>query len=106
MTRQQIGLWLRREIADRLLFHGRPVVSALAYAWRRLLVGTTFVAITGSLGKSTAKECAAACLGARFPTACGRGDTNADGWLALDVLRVRPWHRYAVTPCARAGSRC
>jgi len=96
VTRQQIGLWVRREIVDRVLFHGRPVVCALAFVWRRMLVRTTFVAITGSLGKTTAKECLAACLGARFRTLCGSGDSNADGWLALDVLRVRPWHRYAV----------
>ena len=96
MSAHRIGLWLRREIVDRLLFHGRPVVCALAFVWRRLLFRTTFVAITGSLGKTTARECVAACLASRFPTSCPRGDTNADGWLALGVLRVRPWHRFAV----------
>ena len=100
MTAHRIGLWARREIVDRLLFHGRPVVCALAFVWRRLLFRTTFVAITGSLGKTTAKECVAACLATRFPTACARGDTNSDGWLALSVLRVRPWHRYAVLEVA------
>jgi UDP-N-acetylmuramoyl-tripeptide--D-alanyl-D-alanine ligase len=100
VTAHRIGLWTRREIVDRLLFHGRPVVCALAFVWRRLLFRTTFVAITGSLGKTTAKECVAACLTTRFPTACARGDTNADGWLALSVLRVRPWHRYAVVEVA------
>ena len=52
----RIGLWLRREVLDRVLFHGRPVVCALALVWRRLLFRTTFVAITGSLGKTTAKD--------------------------------------------------
>lgn len=96
----RLGLWGRREVVDRILFHGRPIVCALAFVWRRLLFRTVFVAITGSVGKTTAKECAAACLAARFRTACGRGDTNVDGWLTLDVLRVRPWHRYAVLEVA------
>jgi UDP-N-acetylmuramoyl-tripeptide--D-alanyl-D-alanine ligase len=100
VTARRIGLWVRREIVDRVLFHGRPVVCALAFVWRRLLFRTTFVAITGSLGKTTARECVAACLATRFPTACARGDTNSDGWLALSVLRVRPWHRYAVLEVA------
>jgi UDP-N-acetylmuramoyl-tripeptide--D-alanyl-D-alanine ligase len=103
VTAHGLGLWARREVLDRLLFHGRPVVCALAFLWRRLLFRTTFVAITGSLGKTTARECVAACLAARFRTACARGDTNADGWLALGVLRVRPWHRYAVFEVAAAA---
>ena len=90
------GLWLRREVADRIVFHGRPILCALAFVWRRLLFRTTFVAVTGSFGKTTAKECMAACLAATYRTACARGDTNADGWLAWSMLRVRPWHRYAV----------
>ena len=96
----RIGLWLRREVLDRVLFHGRPLVCALAFVWRRLLFRTTFVAITGSLGKTTAKECVAACLAARYRTACIPVDSNDDGWLALSVLRVRPWHRYAVLEVA------
>ena len=83
-----------------MLFHGRPLVCALAFVWRRLLFRTTFVAITGSLGKTTAKQCVAACLAARYRTACIPVDSNDDGWLALSVLRVRPWHRYAVLEVA------
>lgn len=93
MSAHRVGLWIRREIVDRIFFHGRPLVCALAFVWRRLLFRTTFVAITGSLGKTTARDCVAACLAARFRTACPRGDTNDDGWLAWGVLRVRPWHR-------------
>ena len=100
ISRRRIGLWLRREVLDRVLFHGRPLVCALAFVWRRLLFRTTFVAITGSLGKTTAKQCVAACLAARHRTACIPVDSNDDGWLALSVLRVRPWHRYAVLEVA------
>ena len=74
----RIDLWLRREVLDRVLFHGRPLVCALAFVWRRLLFRTTFVAITGSLGKTTAKQCVAACLAARYRTACIPVDSNVN----------------------------
>jgi UDP-N-acetylmuramoyl-tripeptide--D-alanyl-D-alanine ligase len=100
MTAHRLGLWVRQEIVGRSLNRTSPVVWALAYVWRRLLRRTTFVAITGSLGKTMAKECVAASLAARFPTARSRGNQNSGAWLALNVLRVRPWHRYAVLEVA------
>ena len=100
MTARQVELWLRQEVVGRLFNRAAPVLWALAYVWRRLLRRTTFVAITGSLGKTTAKECVAAALAARFPTSRSRGNQNSGAWLALNVLRVRPWHRYAVLEVA------
>ena len=90
------GRWVRDAVVGRFLNRGPRLMWALAYAWRRILWRTTFVAVTGSLGKTTAKECMATCLRARFPTARSRGNQNSGAWLALNILRVRPWHRYAV----------
>jgi UDP-N-acetylmuramoyl-tripeptide--D-alanyl-D-alanine ligase len=73
----------------------RPLCLA-AWLWRRALRGTTFVAVTGSLGKTTTKECLAAVLGTRLRTARSRGNQNSTLGVALNLLRVRPWHRVAV----------
>lgn len=73
-----------------------PLLAILAYLWRRVLTGTTFVAVTGSLGKTTAKECLAAALATAAPTVRSRGNQNNGALLWRNVLRVRPWHRFAV----------
>ena len=38
----------------------------MAMVWRTLLFRTTFIAVTGSVGKTTAKECLAAILSSRL----------------------------------------
>ena len=100
MTVHRLGLWVRLEIVARVFVAASPLLCALAFVWRRLLFRTTFVAITGSLGKTTTKQCVAACLATRYRTSCPRGNQNSDAQLALAVLRVRPWHRYAVLEVA------
>ena len=60
---------LRRKVG-RLLWQCKlRLLYVAAYVWRRLLLRTTFIAITGSVGKTTTKECVAAVLAVRFPTA-------------------------------------
>jgi len=68
----------------------RYAVAAVAFVWRRLLFRTTFIAITGSLGKTTAKECLAAALGSRFWTVKSSGNRNSGLGLFVSVLQVRP----------------
>ncbi len=63
---------------------------------RRLMFRTTFIAVTGSVGKSTAKEAIATVLSAHFPTQKSRGSQNSYGGILKTMLRVRPWHRFAV----------
>jgi UDP-N-acetylmuramoyl-tripeptide--D-alanyl-D-alanine ligase len=75
--------------------HGQ-LLHVLAYMWRRLLVRTTFVAITGSVGKTTTKECIAAILSSRFPTVKTRYNQNDFYGVPRTILNVRPWHRFAV----------
>jgi UDP-N-acetylmuramoyl-tripeptide--D-alanyl-D-alanine ligase len=69
---------------------------ALAFLWRTLLVRTTFVAITGSLGKTTCKDCLAVMLARVGPTIHTLKNRNGRGGVARTLLRVRPWHRFAV----------
>ena len=103
---RRLCLWIGQEVGARVLSRASPLLRILASVWRRLLFRTTVVAVTGSLGKTTAKECIGACLAARHRTSWRHGNQNADWRLALSVLRVRPWHRYAVLEVAagRPGS--
>jgi len=79
------------------------LLYAAAYVWRRVLVRTTFIAITGSKGKTTAKECLAGALQARYPTGKTLGNQNGYDGVPRSVLRVRPWHRFAVIEVAAKG---
>jgi UDP-N-acetylmuramoyl-tripeptide--D-alanyl-D-alanine ligase len=77
-----------------------PLLFVLAFIWRRLLFRTTFIGITGSCGKTTVKECLAAILASRHPTFRTYRNQNAPSMVALNILRVRPWHRFAVIEAA------
>jgi UDP-N-acetylmuramoyl-tripeptide--D-alanyl-D-alanine ligase len=106
MTLRRIALFAHEEILWRLLRRSRLLrygLAALAFVWRRLLVRTTFIAITGSLGKTTAKECLAAILAAGAPTVKTHQNRNGGAGLCLTILRVRPWHRFAVLEVAGAA---
>ena len=69
------------------------VVSGI---WRRLMFRTTFIVVTGSVGKTTAKDAIALVLGAHFPTYKTTGSFNHYIGITRNLLAVRPWHRYAV----------
>lgn len=90
-TRQRLHdlFWRRIWLVSSLLY-------ALAWVWRRLMWRTTFVAITGTHGKTTCKELTADLLATRFPTCRSLHNLNARAGVAVNVLRVRPWHRFAV----------
>jgi len=81
----------------RLKLAGEYLLTALALVWRRLMFRTTFIAITGSVGKSTATQCLGAMLASRHPTNYSRAGGNSRGTLARIILRTRPWHRFTVT---------
>ena len=68
----------------------------VAVLWRRLLRRTTFIAVTGTHGKTTTKELLATVLASRGPTFRLTANQNTGLPLTLNVLRVRPSHRYAV----------
>lgn len=108
MTRSRLGLWASERLFWRPFSRHRPLlyaIAAVAFVWRRLLLRTTFIAITGSLGKTTAKECLATILGARFSTVKSDANRNSGLGVCMSVLRVRPWHRVAVLEVAGAAPR-
>ncbi len=86
----------RRKVGTLLWQCKLRLLYVAAYVWRRLLLRTTFIAITGSVGKTTTKECVAAVLAARYPTAKTLYNQNDYYGAARSLLRVRPWHRFAV----------
>lgn len=61
----------------------------LAQAWRRQC-GTPVVGITGTVGKTTAKELVAATLAARFRVHRSAGNFNSREGLPLALLSLRP----------------
>lgn len=71
-------------------------VTWAAFVWRRLLFRTTFIGITGSVGKTTAKDCLGAILGAHTSTFVTKGTFNGRLGVPRMLVRVRPWHRFAV----------
>ena len=82
-----------RKLRARLRYHVRIVLACL---WRRLMFRTTVVAISGSVGKTTAKNCVAAVVGAHGPTVQTRNNENDQFGVPKTLLKIRPWHRYAV----------
>ncbi len=73
----------------------RLALGRLGAAWR-LEQAATVVAITGSNGKTTLKELAAACLSRVAPTLATKGNFNNDIGLPLMLLDLDRSHRYAV----------
>ena len=57
---------------------------------------TTFIAITGSFGKSTTNECLGAALATRWPIVKTSRNSNGFDNLCWIIFAVRPWHRFAV----------
>jgi UDP-N-acetylmuramoyl-tripeptide--D-alanyl-D-alanine ligase len=58
--------------------------------------GRRVVAVTGSAGKTTTKEAAAAALGAKFSVHKSQGNLNNAFGLPLELLRLEPEHEIAV----------
>ena len=73
---------------------------AAAFVWRRLMLRTTVVAITGSVGKTTTRECLAAILSVDGPTLRNRGNQNDAIGVPRTLLRLPVRRRLA--PCLPA----
>jgi UDP-N-acetylmuramoyl-tripeptide--D-alanyl-D-alanine ligase len=102
VDRRRVQFWLRQVPIGWVVWRLQPLLYLVAWLWRRLLFRTTFIAITGSLGKTTAKECLAGILGSRYPTCRTYRNQNTFEFQILNLLRVRPWHRYAVLEMSAA----
>ena len=100
MNRSPFEFWIREEIVGPVIKALGPLVYVLAFIWRRVLVRTTVIGITGSLGKTTTKESLADTLTIAGATFRSYQNQNTTAMVALNILRIRPWHRYAVIEAA------
>jgi len=92
----RVLVWSRERLSRAAYVLTAQLLYWLAALWRRRLARTTFVAVTGTHAKTTTKEILAAALAARGPTFRSAANENTGLPLTRNVLRVRPWHRYAV----------
>jgi len=70
-------------------------LGEIARCWRQMHPARV-VAITGSTGKTTTKEWAAAVLRRRYQVLASSGSYNNLIGLPLSLLHLRPWHQVAV----------
>jgi UDP-N-acetylmuramoyl-tripeptide--D-alanyl-D-alanine ligase len=95
------GYWRRIVAIRRSIRAARKVANDFvrrsgAYVWRRLMFRTTVIAITGSVGKTTATECLGAILSTVAPTRKTPKGLNDKRGVVGTVWAIRPWHRFAV----------
>lgn len=81
----------------------RKVLRFRANIWRRMLFKTTFIAITGSIGKTTTKECVAGVLSKRYRTGKTRYNRNCSRGVPRTLLTIKRKHRFAVIEMATGG---
>ncbi|MEE8441677.1 MAG: UDP-N-acetylmuramoyl-tripeptide--D-alanyl-D-alanine ligase [Spirochaetia bacterium] len=71
-------------------------LQEIARRWREMHPDLVRVGITGSNGKTTTKELVAAMLARVAPTVYSHGNYNSDIGLPVELLRIRPEHRFGV----------
>lgn len=81
---------------DRFIYKG-------GMAWRKLLTSPVFVAVAGSVGKTTTKDLLVGILSARYSVTANALSLNAAPEIAKVVLRVRPWTKYCVAELGESG---
>lgn len=101
LARLKVLYWaLKGKNRNRLVagFLRNRIIVAAAFVWRRLLFNTTFIAITGSFGKTTTKEFIADILEQKFQVMRTPGNWNHRKFRGpeMTILKTRPWHRFAI----------
>ncbi len=95
------------DYATRLIMKAfRRATAATLGKYRSMLRRTTFIAVTGSAGKTTAKELINAILSSRYKGTYTRGTMNALTPLCKTMLKVRPWHKYCIMEMGTSGKGC
>jgi UDP-N-acetylmuramyl pentapeptide synthase len=100
MTKGRFEYWVRQKLLSSLVRGSTPALFVLAWTWRRLLFRTAFIAVTGCLGKTTAKECLANILSSRGPTFRTYRNQNAAGAVEVNTpfVCLDPAERAQETP--------
>jgi UDP-N-acetylmuramoyl-tripeptide--D-alanyl-D-alanine ligase len=101
VTAVRNSMRIGRRLYYRIRYHALQVFT---YVWRTLMIRTTVIAITGSVGKTTAKECLAAILPTRGRTVSTLHNRNDEFGVPATLRSIRPWHRFAVVEVG-TGSR-
>ncbi len=81
----------------------KPLHIPLAYVWRRLLVNSTVIGITGSVGKSTTMELLYAILSTQAATVSTVLNQNDRAGVARTLLRARPGTRFVIVEYGTSG---
>ena len=72
------------------------VLLGIAAVWRRCNFHTTYIAVSGSVGKTSCTEVVGEVLASRYRTRRTKRGHNHFAGIARTMLHVMPWHRYAV----------
>lgn len=97
---RQLARRLNQTFGPHILGLLQPFVMLAACCWRTLLWRTTVIGVTGSVGKTTAKEAIASILSTHGRTFKSYRNQNGGLSVALNLLGIRPWHRFAVLEIA------
>lgn len=93
-----------RRIFDVTPYDWRYRCALLAgWVWRRLMFRTTFIAITGSVGKTTATGLLSSILATQDSTFTNYGSGNRSERILRAMFKVRFSHRFAVFEVATRG---
>jgi len=96
--------WFPSHWSPRVVWRtSRTVLSLRAHLWRLMLRRTTFIAITGSIGKTTTKECLAGILASRHKIGKTRHNRNGARGVPRTILQMKRRYRYAVVEIASAA---
>jgi UDP-N-acetylmuramoyl-tripeptide--D-alanyl-D-alanine ligase len=93
-----------KQITSKIAYHSPNSLFGRRFLWRRLLFRTTFIAVTGSVGKTTVKECISAILSLHFSTTQTLHNQNNLFDVPSTILRVRPSHKLAVIEVGSDGA--
>ena len=72
----------------------------IAFVWRRLMFRTTFISVSGSVGKTTTKDLLNQMLSRDGRVVATQANCNNVIDLCCTLLRARPWTRYVVIEVA------
>ena len=90
-------------LSQRMVEPRRRVLYAFAYGYRRVFLRRViFIGITGSNGKTTAKDLTTAAISTKFKAKTNIGTLNRPHQLVPLIFRVRPWDRCCVVEMAAA----